>query len=71
MPFCHKTRHLKKDYLKYKAWFEKESKPYALICFELNFIEVPHDTWWIDFGSTTHISNTMQGFLTIQTIKAN
>ena len=69
--FCYKVGHLKKDCLKRKAWFEKKGKPCALVCFESNFTEVPHNTWWIDSGSTTHISNTMQGFLTIQTIKSN
>ena len=68
--FCYKVGHLKKDCLKRKAWFEKKGKPCALVCFESNFTEVPHNTWWIDSGSTTHISNTMQGFLTIQTIKS-
>ena len=69
--FCYKVGHLKKDCLKRKGWFEKKGKPCALVCFESNFTEVPHNTWWIDSGSTTHISNTMQGFLTIQTIKSN
>ncbi|GJZ97000.1 retrovirus-related pol polyprotein from transposon TNT 1-94 [Tanacetum coccineum] len=29
--------------------------------------EVPSNTWWFDSGATTHVSNIMQGFLTIQT----
>ena len=41
------------------------------VCFESNLTEVPHNTWWIDSGFTTHVSNTMQGFLTIQTISPN
>ena len=31
----------------------------------------PSNTWWLDSGATTHISNTMQGFLSIQTINPN
>jgi len=27
------------------------------------------NTWWLDFGATTHVSNTMQEFLSIQPIK--
>ena len=27
--------------------------------------------WWIDSGYTVHISNAMQGYLTLQNIKAN
>ena len=45
----------------------KESS-YALVSFESNLIEVPNNTWWLDCGATTHVSNMMQGFLTIQTI---
>ena len=43
--FCNKIGHLKKDCLKHKAWFEKKGKHYAFVCFESNFIEVPHNTW--------------------------
>ena len=57
--FCHKAKHLKTDCLKCKAWFKKKGKLYALVCFESNFIKVPHNTCWIDSGSTTHISNKM------------
>ncbi|KAG8377672.1 hypothetical protein BUALT_Bualt08G0057200 [Buddleja alternifolia] len=28
----------------------------------------PSNTWWLDSGATTHVSNMMQGFLTIQSI---
>ena len=34
-------------------------------------MEVPYNTWWIDSGCTIHVSNTMQGFLTTQTINQN
>lgn len=33
--------------------------------------EVPYNTWWIDSGCTTHVTNTMQGFLSTQTINPN
>ena len=69
--FVIKTGHLKKNCLKFKVWFEKKSKSCVLVCFELNFIEVCHNTRWINFGSTTHISNIMQRFLIIQTTKSN
>ena len=31
----------------------------------------PSNIWWLDFGATTHISNTMRGFLSIQIINPN
>ena len=34
------------------------------VCFESNPTEVLSNTWWIDSRATTHVSNTMQGFLT-------
>ena len=39
--------------------------------FESNLTQLSHNTWWIDPGCTTHVSNNMQGFLTIQTISPN
>ena len=59
---CHfygKLGHCQKDCLKRKAWFERKGEPSALVCFESNLDEVPYNTWWIDSGCTTHVSNTM------------
>jgi hypothetical protein len=69
--FCRKFGHVKKDCHKRKAWFEKKCKHLACVCFESNLIVVPSNTWWIDSGSTVHVSNSMQGFLTIQTLNQN
>ena len=62
--FCKKYGHFQKDCQKRKAWFEKKGKPSAFVCFESNLAEVPSNTWWIDSGCTTHVTNVMQGFLT-------
>nr|ABW74556.1 copia-like pol polyprotein [Boechera divaricarpa] len=67
--FCKKTGHFKKDCLKRKAWFEKKGKHYSFVCSELNLIEVPNNTWWLDSGATTHVSNIKQGFSSIQPIR--
>ena len=32
---------------------------------------MPNNTWWLDSGATTHVSNITQGFLSIQTINGN
>ena len=66
--FCGKSGHFQKDCPKRKSWFEKKGELNALVCFESNLTEVPHNTWWIDSGCTTHVSNVMQGFLTTRTI---
>ena len=61
---CKKSEHFQKDCLKCKAWFEKKGKHNAYyVCFESNLIEVRQNSWWIDSGCTTHVSNMMQGFL--------
>ena len=69
--FCRKLGHYKNNCQKRKEWFESKGKPCALVCFESNLVEVPYNTWWIDSGCTTHVSNTMQGFLTTQTTNPN
>ena len=61
--FCKKKGHIKKDCVKYKAWSQKKGKYYtSFVCYESN-MDVCHNTWWIDSGSTIHNSNTLQGFL--------
>ncbi|KAI3470069.1 hypothetical protein Pfo_026732 [Paulownia fortunei] len=69
--FCRKPGHYQKDCLKRKAWFEKKGKSSAFVCFKSNLAEVLYNTWWIDSGCTTHVLNTMQGFLMTQTINLN
>ena len=69
--FCRKEGHFQKDCLKRKAWFEKKGKYNIFVCFEPNLIVVLNNTWWLNSGATTHVSNTMQGFLTIRTINPN
>ena len=54
---------MKKECPKYATWHVKKGKSLAFICFEVNLAFVPKDTWWVDFGATTHISVTMQGCL--------
>ena len=60
---CKKEGHYLKDYLKCKAWLKKKGIFNAFVCFESNLSEVPSNTWWLDSGATTHVSNTMQGSL--------
>ena len=62
--FCGKKGHVKKDCIKRKAWFEKRGINLSFVCYESNLVEVPSNTWWIDSGATTHVTNLMQGFLT-------
>ena len=66
--FYKKEGHYQKDYLKRKAWFEKKCafKSYVYT-FESYLIDVSNNTWWLNSGATTYVSNVMLRFLTIQT----
>ena len=66
-----KTRHFQTDCPKRKPWLEKKGRHNAYVYFESYLAEVPNNTWWLDSRCTTHVSNIMQGFLSIQTTRPN
>jgi hypothetical protein len=69
--FCKKGGHMKKDCQKYIKWLERKGNLISLVCHESFFVEAPNNTWWIDSGSTIHIVNSMQGFLTTRKPTSN
>ena len=50
---------MKKDCLKFKIWLDKKGTQFSFVCYESNMVNVNHNTWWIDSGSTIHVSNTL------------
>ncbi|CAH8267188.1 unnamed protein product [Arabidopsis lyrata] len=64
--FCKKGGHMKKDCHKYHAWRAKKGMFLALVCSEINLVEVPINTWWLDSGATTNISVSLHGCLSYQ-----
>ena len=54
---------MKKDYVKFHKRLKKKSNLISFVCYESNIVDVNHNTWWIDFGFTTHISNSLQGLM--------
>ena len=52
---------MKKDYLKHREWLAKKGNFNSFVFLESNLTNVCHNTWWIDFDSTIHVSNTLQG----------
>ena len=52
---------MKNDYPKFQKWLEKKGKSISFVCYESNMVDVNHDTWWIDSGSTIHVTTTLQG----------
>jgi len=59
--FCKKKGHIKKECVKFQKWLEDKGNPTSFVCYESNMVNVNINTWWIDSGSTIHISNCMQG----------
>ncbi|KAG7564376.1 Ribonuclease H-like superfamily [Arabidopsis suecica] len=67
--FCKKAGHFQKDCHKRKEWFEKKGNLMGSVSFfESNLTHVSSNTWWIDSGANVHVTNSLQGFLTIQNI---
>ncbi|XP_051139235.1 uncharacterized protein LOC127257015 [Andrographis paniculata] len=61
--FCKKPEHKKKNCTKFHDWRVKKGTFLVLVCSEVNLASIPRNTWWLDFGSTTNISVSMQGCL--------
>jgi transposase InsO family protein len=59
--FCKKKGHMKKECAKFQKWLADKGNPTSFVCYESNMINVNINTWWIDSGSTIHISNSLQG----------
>ena len=57
---------MKKDCAKFKKWLENTGKSILCVCYESNMVDVNHNTWWNDSGSTIHISNTLQGMQSLR-----
>ena len=61
--YCKKPGHVKKECTKYHTWHAKKGMLFTLICSEVNLASVSKNTWWLDSGTTSHISISMQGCL--------
>ena len=52
---------MKKDCPKFKKWLEKKGNLSSFVCYKSNMVNVNINTWWIDYDSTIHIANSLQG----------
>ena len=50
---------MNKDCPKFKKWLENKGNLSSFVCYESNMINVNINTWWIDSGSTIHITNSL------------
>ncbi|KAM1562249.1 hypothetical protein ACFX1Z_005280 [Malus domestica] len=63
--FCKKAGHMKKNFPKYKAWLAKQEVKKGknvFVCFESNSVDIPSNAWWLDSGSSIHVTNSLQDF---------
>ncbi|WVZ49517.1 hypothetical protein U9M48_000866 [Paspalum notatum var. saurae] len=65
--FCKKHGHIQKDCEGFKNWLSKKGN-YDVISFvdEYLYADYSPNSWCIDSGATVHITNSSQGFLTVQ-----
>ena len=68
--FCDSPKHLQKACPGFKEWLKEQCKC-DVVSFidELFLADFSPNTWWIDSGATVHISNSLQVFRTIRTIR--
>ena len=52
---------MKKECAKFQKWLADKGNPISFVFYEYNMVNVNINTWWIDFGSTIHILNSLQG----------
>ena len=52
---------MKKGCTKFQKWLEKKGKQISFVRYESNMVDVIYNTQWIDFDSTIHVLNTLQG----------
>ncbi|CAL9012470.1 unnamed protein product, partial [Prunus brigantina] len=64
--FYDRAGHMKRECHKYKRWVEKKGNKgkseTVQVCFESNNVIVPTNSWWIDTGSSIHVTNSLQDF---------
>lgn len=68
--FCRKDGHKQKDCKDFKEWLTKKGNHLNMITESFN-LNVPTNSWWFDSGSMVHVTNSKQGFLTIQKLSRN
>jgi hypothetical protein len=64
---CKKYGHIRRKHDEFKAWLAKKDNDFISFIDESFFINFSSNTWWIDSGSTVHVTNSSQGLLGTQT----
>ncbi|KAK3015762.1 hypothetical protein RJ639_005496 [Escallonia herrerae] len=64
--FCKDKGHMRKECHKFREWLEKKGNLSICVYYESYTIDAPLNTWWVDTGATVHITNSLQGFLSVK-----
>ncbi|KAK3002398.1 hypothetical protein RJ639_021497 [Escallonia herrerae] len=64
--FCKDKGHMRKECHKFREWLEKKGNLSICVCYDSYTIDAPLNTWWVDTGATVHITNSLQGFLSMK-----
>lgn len=67
--FCKSPKHMQKDYAGFKERLANKGTDVVSFIDESFLAIVFPNTVWIDSGATVHISNSMQAFSSIRTIR--
>ena len=69
--FCKSPKHEQKDCHGFKEWLKNKGTITDYVSFidESFLVNFSPNTWWIDSGATVHISNSLQVFSSIRTIR--
>ena len=67
--FCKSPKHMQKECAGFKEWLQKKGNDVVSFIDESFLANFSPNTWWIDSGATVHISNSLQVFHSMRTIR--
>jgi GAG-pre-integrase domain/Integrase core domain len=66
---CKKRGHMRKDYKKFKNYLVKKGNDFNSMICESLLVDILLNTWWVDTGAYVHITNSLQGFLSVRMLQ--
>jgi hypothetical protein len=60
---------MRKNYKKFKDWLAKNGNDFNSMICESLLVDIPLNTWWVDTGAFVHITNSLQGFLSMRMLQ--
>jgi hypothetical protein len=64
-----KRGHMRKDCKKFKDWLAKKGNDFNFMICESLLVDILLNTWWVDTGASVHITNSLQGFLSVRMLQ--